>query len=210
LSDLPPTPPSQLTRVKCTSTDFGLAGLIKPASSDADLNYFVSEALDVDLLRRISPFTSVERSSPSRSLAGAIEVRSSSTDEDNSQIAIVPIFVVRSINRLFLLIFAVVCAIGVPCFGLVISFLGCGTVSILTYVMPPLLHRRIVTEPLLHATAGDEIAVKFETDFISPSCQYVIDITYCVFGILFCIVSTLSTGFSIYSQLEQEGGISSC
>ena len=116
-----------------------------------------------------------------------------------------PNFATRCLNRLVLVFITVFIAISVPCFALVISFLGCCTVSALTYIMPPFIHSRIVTKNLLKQNP-DVIHMRiFENDLIGPSTQNVLDNMYYLFGVLFCVISTTLTGLSVYETMTHGG-----
>jgi len=58
------------------------------------------------------------------------------------------------IHRLILMAFLQSVAVHVPCFGLVVSLLGCFTVSILSFVLPPLLSIQIITSPAARRVAN--------------------------------------------------------
>lgn len=116
-----------------------------------------------------------------------------------------PNFATRCLNRLVLVFVTIFIAVSVPCFALVISFLGCCTVSILTYIMPPFIHSRIVTKKLLKKNPDVVHMPMFDTDLIDPITQNVLDNIYYWFGILFCVVSTSLTGLSVYFTLAEGG-----
>jgi len=59
----------------------------------------------------------------------------------------------RVVHRFFLMIILQVVSLHVPCFGLVVSLLGCFTVSILSFVLPPLLSIQIITSPSARVAA---------------------------------------------------------
>lgn len=65
-------------------------------------------------------------------------------DEDEFQ---EPPVTLRAACRLGLVTVCTILAANVPCFGFVVSLLGCFTVSILSFVLPPLLHLMLVTIP---------------------------------------------------------------
>eukprot|EP01035_Chromulina_nebulosa_P020161 gene20161-26174_t len=48
--------------------------------------------------------------------------------------------------------YCTVCSSFIPCFGVVVSLLGCFTVTILSFILPPLLHLQIVSKPLIRQT----------------------------------------------------------
>jgi len=52
-------------------------------------------------------------------------------------------------NRLVVVCVSTLIAAYMPCFGMVITILGCFTVAILSFVLPPLLHLILVTIPAL-------------------------------------------------------------
>lgn len=103
------------------------------------------------------------------------------------------------INRLILVCFCTVSAIGIPCFGDIISLLGCFTVSILSFVMPPLLHYRIVTYPVLR---GNRLASKVgENDFVSFRYQAIIDIVLTILGVLVSLIGSIINGARVTKNM---------
>ena len=126
-------------------------------------------------------------------------------EEDEIPDMLKPNFATRCLNRLVLVFVTIIIAVSVPCFALVISFLGCCTVSILTYIMPPFIHSRIVTKKLLTKNPDVVHMPMFDTDLIDPITQNVLDNIYYWFGILFCVVSTSLTGLSVYFTLAEGG-----
>lgn len=126
-------------------------------------------------------------------------------DEDDIPNSLRPNLATRCLNRLVLVGFTLFIAMTVPCFALVISFLGCCTVSILTYIMPPYIHSKIVTRNLLKKNPDVVNLPLFENDLINPKVQSILDTSYCCFGIVFCVVSTVLTGLSLYETLVEGG-----
>ena len=90
-------------------------------------------------------------------------------------------------------------AIYVPCFGDVISLLGCFTVSILSFVMPPLLHYKIVSIPLSHKK--DHVMVEFANDAVNPKVQIVFDVILTILGIFISVAGTCINGASVYEKI---------
>jgi amino acid permease len=133
---------------------------------------------------------------------------------------------IRYINRLALVSITVVCALSVPCFSSVIAFLGSCTVSVLTYIMPPLLHARLVSKPRLagalvsHTNSSNNMSNSSENSTIGASLhslsisvdytylltrtQLALDRLYFLVGIVFCLISTFQTGRTIFLELIGE------
>ena len=93
--------------------------------------------------------------------------------------------------RLCLIIFTSVLAISIPCFALVISLLGSCTVSLLTYIMPPLLHFYLVSEC---SVVGNS------TTFIL-SYHPLFDIFLFLLGLIIAITATTLTAIEVFEQI---------
>ena len=93
--------------------------------------------------------------------------------------------------RFCLIIFTSVLAITIPCFALVISLLGSCTVSLLTYIMPPLLHFYLVSE---RSIIGNS------TTFIL-SYHPLFDIFLFLLGLIIAITATTLTAIEVFEQI---------
>jgi amino acid permease len=61
--------------------------------------------------------------------------------------------------RVSLVVTSAVVGTAVPCFGLVVSFLGAFSVALLAFVLPPLFHLCLVSMPLTRAEALQDVAL---------------------------------------------------
>lgn len=93
-----------------------------------------------------------------------------------------------------------------------ISLLGCFTVSILTFILPPILHFRLVTlrllnENLLSITRiqNKYLQAYLKDDKISPKVQYSLDLLLTALGILISVVATIITTQDAMKTLESYG-----
>eukprot|EP01034_Spumella_vulgaris_P027142 gene27142-33825_t len=64
-----------------------------------------------------------------------------------------PSVLLRCVNRLAIVVISTVVAICIPCFGVVVSLIGCFTVTILSFILPAYLHLQLVTRPQLQLEA---------------------------------------------------------
>lgn len=98
----------------------------------------------------------------------------------------------RLLVRGILILFTTVTSRLVPCFGDVIAVIGCFTVSILSFIMPPLLHMKLVSYP----------------NYISDTSKFsfLMDYSYDAFmlslGFILWIVGTFITVNGIYIRLR--------
>ena len=122
---------------------------------------------------------------------------------------------IRITVRLLLTLMCTFAAAYVPCFGVVVSLLGCFTVTILSFVLPPLLHLMLVTRPLMlpmQSTLAisqtfsmkktDSFWEYHDKDFISPQKQYYIDIALTVCGLAICVIGTSIMVYNVYNSLN--------
>ena len=115
----------------------------------------------------------------------------------------------RYICRFTLVMITALLAASIPCFALLINILGSGTVSILTYVLPPLLHLVLVTSKTLEPAVvvdndnSERITIMefSKNDYFSPMQQLWIDRCLFVLGLTFAIIATGVTFVSVYDQL---------
>ena len=112
-----------------------------------------------------------------------------------------PPLYIRYLLRLLLVSFTCLLAVGIPCFESIISLLGSGTVSVITYVLPPLLHMLLVTGRAIDGTSLHN----FDGDMFSPKFQRICDIVLFCFGLSFCIVATSITALTVVDQLNSGG-----
>jgi|Transcript_5630 hypothetical protein len=102
--------------------------------------------------------------------------------------------VVRWLNRLILVIFTTAVATYIPCFGSIISLLGGFTTTILDFVLPPLLHLRIVGFGLvcresIGSSTGPVVVPLSGPPKGSP---YIVhrDLVLLIVGLIVCVVAT--------------------
>ena len=84
-------------------------------------------------------------------------------------------------------------AIRIPCFGLIVSLLGCFTVTILSFVLPPYLSLNIISKRAYESLDT--------TSSIAPQVvyRYYRDIWMIVFGVLLCLVLTVIVSIQCYN-----------
>ena len=144
--------------------------------------------------------------SPSRSFQVGLSSPDRQPFDDDEDLNVPkPNLLFRCCSRLVLVIITIIIAVSVPCFALVISLLGCCTVSILTYIMPPFIHNTIVTQALLRQSPELKDSPIFDGDIISPSTQNCLDYCYICFGFIFCTVSTTLTAWNMYITISGGG-----
>ena len=97
--------------------------------------------------------------------------------------------------RFVLVVICTILAASVPCFGDVVSLLGCFTVSILSFIMPPLLHYQIVTKPcyMNHKRSGGGRYNLYldQYVFVCSSLQIYFDIILTIFGLFVTVAGTV-------------------
>jgi len=96
------------------------------------------------------------------------------------------------IVRLCLTIFTSVLAITIPCFALVISLLGSCTVSLLTYIIPPLLHFYLVSERSIIGNSATTFSLSYHPLF---------DIFLFLLGLIIAITATTLTAIEVFEQI---------
>ena len=67
-----------------------------------------------------------------------------------------PSFFLRVVNRVVLMVIITVGSLAIPCFGLMVSFLGSFTVAILSFVLPPLFSMLIITKHKKDNSSADK------------------------------------------------------
>ena len=118
----------------------------------------------------------------------------------------------RYICRLVLVMITALLAISIPCFALLINILGSGTISILTYVLPPLLHLVLVTSKILTTTMNSDTDSNSDSNdhhiieisknsFFLPTQQLWIDRCLFLLGLSFATIATSVTFVSVYEQI---------
>ena len=90
----------------------------------------------------------------------------------------------RNLNRTALLSLCTYFSYCFPCFGMVVSLLGCFTVSILSFVLPPFFRLKVVSLPRFELIEGQ---VSF---FDSRVNQLLADVLMTLSGSVLCIVAT--------------------
>ena len=119
-----------------------------------------------------------------------------------------PTMFLRVLSRSVLLVLVAVLAAYIPCFGLVVSFLGCFTVNILSFVLPPFFRNRLVTLPLIidEHSVLNETHVSHSSIYKSLRLQYILDVVLTAAGIVLCIGTTTLTAFEISKALATHQG----
>ncbi len=95
----------------------------------------------------------------------------------------VPIWVSYGV-RMTLLCLCEYLATSIPCFGLIVSLLGCFTVTILSYVIPPYVSLEMITAPARANGNGDPHVFW----------EYCRDFLLVTFGTVLCVVSSFIVG----------------
>ena len=149
-----------------------------------------------------------EDSKSSSVSTSVITTKQETLSRDRRNLLYEPHVLTRYICRLALVMITALLAISIPCFGLLINLLGSGTVSVLTYVLPPLLHSVLVTSkswtPTVpgHNDGNDKHIAEFsKNDYFLPSQQLWIDRFLFLLGSSFAVVATSVTFVSVYDQL---------
>lgn len=106
--------------------------------------------------------------------------------------------------RFCLVVLTTTIAAAFPYFGVVISLLGCFTVSILSFVIPPYLHLNIVTKPQLliyqsgsYLSHSTPLSASIWPSSFSPLLQYRLDVVLVMLGIIFCLFTTSITFYDV-------------
>lgn len=98
------------------------------------------------------------------------------------------------IIRLILVLLCAYSSFIVPCFGLVVSLLGCFTVSVLSFVLPPYLSLILITGPA-YAKHPDLSEVKF---------NHMRDNAMTAIGVVVCVTTTLIVAFQCSEALNSD------
>ena len=84
-------------------------------------------------------------------------------------------------------------ATSIPCFGLIVSLLGCFTVTILSFVIPPYVSLKMITGP-----------ARLDNDYNSQAfADYCRDSMLIAFGTLLCIVSSIIVGAQAWEAFQE-------
>jgi hypothetical protein len=75
--------------------------------------------------------------------------------------------------------------------------LGCFTISILSFILPPLCHFKIVTYP----ASNRETSSNGSNSDASPDRSYYIDVIFIIFGVLICILGTTLTAIGVKDKI---------
>lgn len=121
-----------------------------------------------------------------------------------------PTLWVRLLNRSILVGVCTLLATAVPCFGMIISILGCFTVAILSFVLPPLFHLYIITVPNLTKHQSAIMVNREERERLENEAKnhYYRGVAHTVGGILLSIIATSVTVYDVISKLESGHGCS--
>jgi amino acid permease len=105
----------------------------------------------------------------------------------------------RCVIRLFLVTFTTASASSVPCFHMIVSLLGSFTVSLLTFILPPLFHLFIISIPRVK---GKDIP----NEMMSPSFQLAKDLILLVLGTVITVIGTGMTFSQILHVIFSNNG----
>mmetsp|Transcript_2876 Transcript_2876/g.4376 ORF Transcript_2876/g.4376 Transcript_2876/m.4376 type:complete len:499 (+) Transcript_2876:60-1556(+) len=124
-----------------------------------------------------------------------------------------PSMMLRWSNRLFLVVMCTALAAHVPCFGLVVSLLGSFTVTILSFVLPPVLHLLIVIKPRMDYIREEEDGSASPVDHVGSAgdflqitygsmirLQFYGDLFMALCGCVGCIFTTIITAIDAYQH----------
>ncbi len=162
-----------------------------------NLRFFLPSSSGKGLLSHTTSYTSIEGSDSNK--AGAGDPNEERSSEMYSEDIEEPPTTLRFSVRFLLISMCTVLAISIPCFGDVISLLGSFTVSILSFVMPPILHYRLVSSQLL--TSYNRIHLEFKNDRVSPLTQAVIDLVFFVLGVCLCLFGTYINSVVVINKM---------
>lgn len=101
-------------------------------------------------------------------------------------------FSIRLLVRCIIVLITTLISFFVPCFGDIIAIIGCFTVSILSFILPPVLHFRLISYP---AYTDDSQ--------LSSLLKYIFDIIMILLGFILWIVGTFITAQGIYVRIRQ-------
>ena len=108
-----------------------------------------------------------------------------------SEIDLEPSFSIRLLVRCIIVLTTTLISFFVPCFGDIIAIIGCFTVSILSFIMPPVLHFRLISYP------------EYTDDSkLSSLLKYIFDIIMILLGFILWIVGTFITVQGIYVRIR--------
>jgi len=113
--------------------------------------------------------------------------KGSTTDNDFE-----PTVSMRLLVRSILVLTTTIIAYVVPCFGDIIAIIGCFTVSILSFIMPPVLHLKLISYP----------QYMDDTSKLSSLLEYVFDFIMILSGLVLWIVGTVITVQGIYVRIR--------
>jgi amino acid permease len=102
-----------------------------------------------------------------------------------------PSALLKYASRALILLGCTCVTVRLPCFGLIVSLLGCFTVSILSFVLPPFFRLKLVSMPNYEAEASGENYVAILLDTLSTGA-----------GTLLCLTSTAVVARQIFSQSQ--------
>lgn len=98
------------------------------------------------------------------------------------------------IIRLVLVLLCAYSSLTVPCFGLVVSLLGCFTVSVLSFILPPYLSLILISRPA-YDKHPDLSEVKF---------KHMRDNAMTAVGVVVCVTTTLIVAFQCNEALNSD------
>lgn len=130
--------------------------------------------------------------------------------------------------RIGLILLCTFFASAVPCFGMVsydryfllpllciyaqvISLLGCFTVVILSFILPPLFHLFIITVPKLNkqkSAISQQSLSYMEEDEKVIKRNYYFGVAHTLAGIVLSLIATSVTAFDVWSKLSSGAGCS--
>ncbi len=160
----------------------------------------ISSTSGKGLLSQTTSYTSIEASDNSNKASVNGDHNEESSGDMYSENIEEPPVLLRFSVRFVLISMCTLLAISIPCFGDVISLLGSFTVSILSFVMPPILHYQLVSSQLL--TGYNRIHLEFKNDCISPRTQSFIDIIFFVLGVCICLFGTYINSVVVINKMN--------
>ncbi len=121
------------------------------------------------------------------------QMTQTSVFEDREVVMRQPSRILELVNRGVLLLLCHTCALSIPCFGLIISLLGCFTVTILSFVLPPFLSLSIISKRA-YELAADSVS----TEAFNIRWRYYRDFWMYVVGVVICVVTTAIVSCQCY------------
>lgn len=109
----------------------------------------------------------------------SIFIINSSNDDNNYE----PTFSIKLFVRIFLVFTTTLISIAVPCFGDIIAVVGCFTVTILSFILPPVLHLKLISYPKYYD----------DTSKLLSLLLYSFDIMMIILGLILWILGTSIT-----------------